>query len=219
MSRVWFAVLFSIALHGLVLAAYCFLSNYEPPAKLDPPKIQVSLAKLGKPRDQTLLPKIDASQPPETLLPKPKSKLDSAHKVQPTKSKTASPLDLLKKRFGKPSDEGKEHGSKLGSSLSSELADSYELQILELLRSNYEIPRTISDREAKRLSLWVRMWIGASGSLIKVKIEQASKNPRFDHAVLSGSHKIHSFGAPPLQLARKYRTEGLLIQFCPLECS
>ncbi len=187
------ALLASVCLHGLVIGGYCVLVNYEPPVKLTPPSIQVTLAKLGTPRDKTLLPRVE--------------------------KKSTSPLDMLKKRFGKASNEGQEQGSALGSSLTSELASSYELQVLEILRSNYEIPRIISDREAKSLALWVRLWIAANGDLLRIKIQQASNNSRFDQAVLEGAHKIPSFGAPPLQLARKYRTEGLLIQFCPLECS
>jgi TonB family protein len=205
----------SFCLHALAIGAYFVLLNYEPPVKLTSPSIQVTLTKLGTPRDEKLLPRFDASPAPKTL--------------ETTKSKTApqkisaakpvNPLDLLKKRFGKPSDQGQKNGSALGTSLSSELADSYEAQILELLHRNYEIPRVISDREAKSLKLLIKLWIAPNGNLIKLKIEQVSKNSRFDQAVLQGAKKISSFGAPPLQLALKYKTEGLLIQFCPLECS
>lgn len=198
------ALLASLCLHGLVIAGYLGLVNFEPQVKLSSPSIQVSLAKLGKPRDEKLLPRFDASEAaPQKII----------------KQKSQNPLDLLKKRFGKPSDEGRENGSVYGNSLGSELADSYELRILELLHSNYELPRVISDREAKNLKLLARLWIGPRGDLIKIKIWRPSKNTRFDQAVLQGANKIPSFGAPPLQLARKYKTEGLLIEFCPLECS
>ncbi|MEI6805878.1 MAG: TonB C-terminal domain-containing protein [Myxococcaceae bacterium] len=211
MTRFSKALLASLCLHGLLLGAYVAFSVYEPAVKLSSPSIQVTLAKLGKPRDEKLLPRFDASQASQSVETKSETKKIAAPKKQ-------NPLDILKKRFGKPSNEGKQHGSAQGTSLTSELADSYEAQVLELLRSNYEIPRIISDREAKYLKLLIKLWIGPRGELLKISVEQPSKNIRFDQAVLTGSKKISSFGAPPLQLARKYRTEGLLIQFCPLEC-
>jgi outer membrane biosynthesis protein TonB len=202
-------------LHILVIGGYFLLVTYQPPVKLDSPSIQVTLTKLGAPRDEKLLPRFDASPAPKSLeTTKSKTALKKI-----AASKSENPLDILKKRFGKPSNEGHKTGSALGTSLSNELANSYEAQILELLRSNYEIPRVISDREAKTLKLWIKLWIAPNGNLMKIKIEQASKNHRFDQAVLQGANKISSFGAPPLQLARKYKSEGLLIQFCPLECS
>ncbi|MEI6790775.1 MAG: TonB C-terminal domain-containing protein [Myxococcaceae bacterium] len=198
------ALIASICLHSLVIGAYFALLSYEPAIKLSPIKIQLKLAKLGPERDKSLLPRLDVSEVPK---PKPAP----IHKK-------ASPLDLLKKRFGKPTPQGQKHGSRQGSSLTSELADSYDLQVAAILRENYEIPRVISDKEARTLSMFIRIWIGQRGEIIKIKVEQASKNQRFDKAVIQGSEQISSFGAPPLQLARKYRTEGLLIQFCPLEC-
>lgn len=203
MTRFSRALTASLCLHGLLITGYFLLVNYEPPVKLDSPSIQVTLTKLGVERDEKLLPRFDASPAPKKI----------------ATQKPQNPLDLLKKRFGKPSNEGHKSGSSLGTSLANELSNSYEAQILELLRSNYEIPRVISDREAKSLKLWIKLWIAPNGNLMKIKVEQASKNNRFDQAVLQGANKISSFGAPPLQLARKYKTDGLLIQFCPLECS
>ena len=199
MSYFYRALTVSVSLHVLVLVAYVALSTYEPALILKPTSIQVSLTKLGQTRDPKLLPRLDVSEAPQKKKPK-------------------NPLDLLKKRFGKPTPEGQKKGSNLGSSLAQELANSYELQVLELLRNNYEIPRVISPKEAQKLKLWVKLRIDPQGKLIDIQILQASQNTRFDQAVLLGSRKITSFGMPPLQLARKYRTEGLLIQFCPLEC-
>lgn len=215
MTRFSRALTASLCLHVLLITGYYLLVGYEPPIKLDSPSIQITLTKLGVERDEKLLPRFDASEAPQTLETTPS-------KTAPKKiaaSKPVNPLDVLKKRFGKASNEGKKTGSALGTSLTSELANSYEAQILELLRSNYEIPRIISDREAKSLKLWIKLWIAPNGDLMKIKVQQASKNNRFDQAVLQGAEKIPSFGAPPLQLARKYKTDGLLIQFCPLECS
>ncbi|MES2503832.1 MAG: TonB C-terminal domain-containing protein [Myxococcota bacterium] len=197
---------------------YLFFSVYEPPFK--PPKtiIQVSLAKLGQKREEKLLPRIDAAPPPPAPKHTPAPPKPTTKKIAKAKPNT-NPLDILKKRFGKPDFSGNPAGHARGSSINSELADSYELQVVELLRENYEIPRIISDREAKKLKLLVRLWIDAKGKLVKIKVQDPSRNGRFDEAVMQGSRRISSFGAPPLTMARKYKTDGLLIEFCPMECS
>jgi hypothetical protein len=206
---------FSFGLHFAILLLLIFgnLDWFEKPVPQS--AIRVNLGKLGIKRDQSLLPRIDASAAPSPAYAKA-----SAGKPKPlSKSQKHDPLDILKKRFGKPDPSGNPNGSKYGDSISNELAESYEQQVAAILRENYEIPRVITQAEAKRLKLWVRLWIGPAGQLIKIKIQQPSKNTRFDDAVLTGSRRIDSFGAPPLTVARRYKSEGLLIQFCPLECT
>ncbi len=208
----------SFALHCAVLLLLIFgnLDWFERP--LPQSAIRVSLSKQGAQRDQSLLPRIDASASPSPALRAPSPTKGRGERAPP-KTKKHDPLDILKKRFGKPDPSGNPNGSKYGDSISNELAESYEQQVAAILRENYEIPRVITHAEAKRLKLWVRLWIGPAGQLIKIKIQQPSKNTRFDDAVLVGSKRIDSFGAPPLTVARKYRNDGLLIQFCPLECT
>ncbi|MBH1989255.1 MAG: TonB family protein [Myxococcaceae bacterium] len=218
LSRFGLAIAGSLVLHGLFVAFY-LLDACKPTIRLDSANIQVRLTRLGTPRDEKLLPRLDASeyQPPAPqAIPKPK---EAKQAVKPMDPKPSHPLDLLKKRFGKPSTEGQKEGSSLGTSLSREIAHSYELQVSEILRESYEIPRVISEREARTLKLFVRLWIAPTGHLIRIRVEKASRNRRFDQAVLEASENIHSFGPPPLTLARQYQTQGLLIQFCPMECS
>ncbi len=208
----------SLGLHSALLLLLIFgnLDWFERP--VPPSAIQVSLAKLGAKREENLLPRIDASPAPQKPIVTPaKASAKPGPKQKPQLTK--NPLDILKKRFGKTDTSGNPDGSKYGNSISNELAESYEQQVAAILRENYEIPRVITQTEAKRLKLWVRLWIGPAGQLIKIKIQQPSKNTRFDDAVLTGSKRIDSFGAPPLTLARRYKSEGLLIQFCPLECT
>lgn len=215
MSYFYRSLIYSVLLHILCVGAYIAFSNYEPALKRKPPSIQVSIAQLGQTRDPKLLPRLDVSEAPKSL------EIASHKKTAPKKippKKQNNPLDLLKKRFGKPTHEGQKQGTVLGNSLRNELADSYELQVAQLLKNHYEIPRIISEQEAKHLRVSVRLWIDFRGQLIKIKIEQASTNQNFDQAVILSSQRIASFGAPPLLLARKYKTEGLLVQFCPLEC-
>lgn len=217
MSHFSRALAVSVGLHILVLGGYFAFESYQPAIKLHSPSIQVSLTKLGQTRDPKLLPRLDVSEAPkQTPVPVTHTPHKTAPKITPKTSQ--NPLEILKKRFGKPTPVGHKEGSAFGTSLSSELANSYELQVLELLRANYEIPRVISPKEALQLKLWARLRISPRGKLIDIEIVKASQNPRFDKAVLEGSRKISSFGAPPLTLSRKYQTEGLFIQFCPLEC-
>jgi TonB family protein len=209
----------SILAHVGLIALYVWAGSARPAIDLDKTLIRVHMAKLGKKRDEKLLPRFDASesQAPEVKVKAPAKKEEPKHEAVATKSKPkdakpSNPLDLLKKRFGKPSDEGSEKGSALGKSLNDEFANNYEAQIVELIRAAYELPSVL---EGKQLVLWVKLKIGPRGDLIKVSITKSSGRQAFDNAVLVGVKKIRSFGAPPLQLRQRYASEGVDIEFFP----
>ena len=205
------ALFVSVGIHIVVFGSIWLWANSHALYPLPPTTIEIKLAKLGKKkRDPKLLPRIDTAPKPKP----PKKTVKKTSKPKPP----PKPLDILKKRFGKVDKHGDPEGNIYGSSFHSELANSYELQVVEILRQHYEIPRIINMQEAEKLKVWVRLWIDQAGNLMKIKVQTPSENVRFDQAVLSGSEKIASLGAPPLPLRSKYQNQGLLIQFCPLEC-
>ena len=97
-------LLSSIGLHIACLGIFLFLANYHQPLKLEAPKIQVRLSKLGKPRDEKLLPRIEASEAPKPkpTPPAPKKvaqKKEAPKKKEIQKKQVPTPLELLNKLF------------------------------------------------------------------------------------------------------------------------
>ena len=217
---------FSLLLHGFFVVAYVLWSHFEQSSFLEKPVLHVHLAKLGKPRDESLLPRLDASETkaPEEVKEEVKAPAEKKIvKAPPSAQKKPqeprqNPLELLKKRFGKPSDEGVEKGSASGNSLSQEFEDSYERQLGERIREAYELPEVISLEKRKRLKVTVRLVIGPVGNLIRAEVVSPSGEVRFDDAVIAGTKRIRSFGSPPLPLQRQLKTRGLELDFCPLRC-
>ncbi len=230
-----FALLLSALLHALMIGLLLFFWSARPMLNLDRTIVTIHLAKLGKKRDEKLLPRFDASEPlvkeapeekiaepeqpqiaekkikapPKKLVPSEKSSL-----LAEPKKKHVNPLDLLKKRFGKSSDEGLESGSALGTSLQQDLQDSYAAQVAALIKQSYNLPAVLRNQQ-NQLVVWVRLRINSQGKLLKAEIIRSSGKAMFDNAVLVGVKKIDLFGVPPLQLRRMIATVGFELEFAP----
>ena len=199
------AIFLSVVLHVLALFGIVILVSSRPAIDLNEKVVTIRLAKLGKERDQTLLPRLDASEAqPAVAKPVEKIKKEAAE---------SSPLDVLKKRFGKASDEGSKHGSNIGSSIDSDLAESYVARVAEIIRQHYVLPTTL--RGKKNLVALISLRISSNGSVIAVKINSSSGNVMFDRGVTLAINRITSFGPPPLPLRKRYAIEGFLFEFTP----
>lgn len=212
------AILLSVVLHVLALLGIVVLASSRSVIDLNEKVVTIRLARLGKERDQTLLPRLDASeaQPVPKPVPvmaseaKPSRHLDDGvkkHIAEP------SPLDVLKKRFGKASDEGSKQGSNMGSSIDSDLAESYVARVVEIIRQHYVLPTTL--RGKKNLAAVIALRIHVNGSVLSVKVNSSSGNVMFDRSVTLVINRITSFGPPPLPLRKRYATEGFLFEFTP----
>lgn len=215
-----------------------------PPIDLDENVIKTRLVKLGKQRDEKLLPRLDASRPPPktnqkgppTPEPPKKDKAPDKAEAPPKKeepkrsaadilkdfaaedSKEPSLDDLIKDRIGDPLDEGHEEGSKLGTDITGRLKADYNDVLRARVERAYVLPTTLTDEE--RVRLWTNLFVkvGESGELIDARLSPSSGNAAFDAAVLAAAKKAAPFPPPPIQLRDFYR-QGVGMKVCPITCS
>ncbi len=231
----------SFVLHIAFVVVWAVTSFGAGPAvKLDDNVIKTRLVKLGKQRDQKLLPRLDASRPPPKTNQKgPPSKEPPKEKAPEKEPEPKTPdersaaeilqqfaedepapsLDeLIKERIGEPLDEGHEEGSKLGSDITGRLKVDYNDLLQAKVQSAYTLPTTLSDDE--RVRLWANLFvkIGPAGELLDAKLSPSSGNAAFDSAVLSAAKKAAPFPPPPIQLRDFYR-QGVGMKVCPLTCN
>jgi TonB family protein len=225
LSKKYFGAIFflSMLLHVAMIVLLIFFLQVRPSLNLDRSIVTIYLTKLGKKRDEKLLPRFDASPKVEPIKPeiiqKPLSTRVVSEKIKAPKKKetpqkVANPLDLLNKRFGKPSDEGLEKGSAMGSSLQEDLQDNYTAQVVSLIKQSYTLPAILRNQQ-NRLTAVIKLRINAQGKLAKVEIIRSSGRAMFDNSVLVTIRKIIVFGEPPLQLRRMIATVGFELEFAP----
>lgn len=128
-------------------------------------------------------------------------------------------------KLGAPTDEptspkgeapaGREDGSTLGNAEKAAEGDRYAALVQEALRRNYTVPTTIPERERLFLSVDLRIFIAADGSIRRFQIEKPSGNDAFDRAVEGTLAKTNNLPSPPTILMRTYANEGLGIRFKP----
>ncbi len=232
----------SLALHVafVVVVAVTLSWGKKPPAP--PPAIKTRLVKLGKQRDEKLLPRIEKKAPPPPSKKSPpdvqkdKKTKEPTPKKEPDKEPTPSAMDVLNKfkekhadeqdqpslsdliaERTKTTDEGHEQGSKIGTEVSGRLRATYNDEILAKMQSNLEVPNTLSDEERVRLKARVFLRIDGDGSLLSSKVTRKSGNPTFDNAVLATVKKSAPFSAPPLTERDFYRN-GVSVNLCPSSC-
>lgn len=211
-----------------------------PPIDLDENVIKTRLVKLGKQRDEKLLPRLDASRPPPKTNAKgppaketPKDKAPDKAEEKPAEKRSAADIlkdfakdddkppsldELIKDRIGEPLDEGHEQGSKLGTDITGRLKADYNDLLKAKVERAYVLPTTLSDEE--RIRLWTNLFIkvGDSGELLDAKLSPSSGNAAFDSAVLAAAKKAAPFPPPPIQLRDFYR-QGVGMKVCPLTCN
>lgn len=215
-----------------------------PPVQLDDNVIKTRLVKLGKPRDEKLLPRLDASRPPPPTPqtspapvptpepPKPTTKAPEKAEAPPEPKRSAADIlkefaaedskqpsldDLIKNRIGESLDEGHEQGSKVGTDITGRLKADYNDVLRAKVERAYVLPTTLTDDE--RVRLWTNLFIkvGESGELLDAKLSPSSGNTAFDEAVLAAARKAAPFPPPPLPLRDFYR-QGVGMKVCPITC-
>lgn len=225
--------------HTACVATYAVLAGQRPPpVKLEDNIVKARLVKLGKKRDEKLLPRLDKAPPPPAVpkkaapkdAPKPPEKAKATPKLDAPRPKRASASDILnrfredndrpdldsliQKAVGAKSDEGHEEGNKLGSEITGRLKAEYNDVLVEKIRSLYELPDTISDEERVRLEGFLYLRIGPEGQLADAKVDKTSGNAAFDGAMVAAAKKAAPFPPPPIPL-RPFYGSGVVFRFRP----
>jgi TonB family protein len=228
-------VLVSTVLHLGAFAAYAFWPHSQKPAiNLDDAIVKTRLVKLGKTRDENLLPRLPTSPAPpsadkkapptpeaEKANPQPdSSKKQSAAEILDKLNKDEKPSDvrdLIKQRIGEVTDEGKEDGDKDGVDLEGEIKATYFARVAAHIQKRMEVSSVITDEERVRLKAVLSMSIEDDGSLSEVKIQTSSGSTVFDTDVLSAARRSSPVPAPPPQV-RALAGSGIALNFCPVSC-
>lgn len=216
----------SIGLHAMAIAVALVASWLLSPTVLDlnQKPITASLVRLGKPRDEKLLPRKE-EPPPE---PKKEEKVEvplpipSAKAVVipgPDPKKPTAKQDLFKAlnsaaKQAKPEElEGKADGDPNGDSAKEE-GERYFGIISAAVRRYYDVSNTIPEAERRTLKAEVAMKVSASGEASDVRLKKGSGNELFDEAVLSAVKKAAPFSPPPEHL-KKILQAGVTLAFSP----
>jgi TonB family protein len=231
-------VVISVVAHGALVAAM-LLFNWAfgtPKVELNQLPIKASLVRLGKPRDEKLLPRKEEVAPSapkseEVLRPaapvEPQAvALPSKDVAEPAKAsaKKDGPKDAKKTLFdaftktakpGKPEElEGQTDGDPNGDAAQQE-GERYFGLLNAVVKRNYDVSSTIDEAERRRLRAEVALRIGPGGELLEVDLSKSSGNEQFDSAVLAAVKKAAPFSAPPTHLRDSLKKSGVSFVFTP----
>jgi colicin import membrane protein len=229
----------SVLGHVLVVAAWLVVTWVlaGPKVDLQPAPIKASLVRLGKPRDQKLLPRkeeepapprpkveeVAAAQPPPkpdtaVKIPTKDAKPEKADKKDGSKDAKKSLSDVFAKvgRQGKVAEEleGEADGDPDGDAARQE-GERYFGLLNSVVKRNYDVSNTIDEAERRRLRAEVALRIGPGGELLEATLTRPSGNELFDSAVLGAVKKAAPFSAPPERLRDALKKAGVAFVFTP----
>ena len=219
---------YSLLAHILLIVIFVSSPILSSKKYFKTPAIKTRLVKLGKKRDEKLLPR-KLMKKEKIINVKKKSQVKKLKKTKKTrkakkilkKSKNSQNLSLsdrLTRVLKKTQDSGRFEGAVFGESIEGDLADSYNLRIQALIKENYRIPAVLNKAKLDNLEIQLILKIDSSGKPVLVSVSESSGNKLYDNAVLVGTKNIASFGEPPILLRRKYLRQGVKIVLCPIKC-
>ena len=197
-----------------------------PKVDLEQKPMKATLVRLGKKRDEKLLPRKEEEPPPppkvEEVAVAP-TKPDTAVKVptkdakpeKPTKDTKKSLFDALNKT-ARPQEEveGEADGDPNGDAAKQE-GERYFGLLNSVVKRNYDVSNTIDEAERRRLRAEVSLRIGSAGELLEVELTKPSGNELFDSAVIGAVKKAAPFSAPPEHLRDALKKSGVAFVFTP----
>jgi outer membrane biosynthesis protein TonB len=211
----------AVALHVAVVTAALFLPRlFDRPRPLRKPVI-AHLVALGKARDPRLMPRKE-SAPLPAASPASAPGAPSSAKTVPRELTRQELMERAlagaarRTRDEKPDPEraGQETGSPSGTAASAEEGEKYFGEVEDRIHANYVVPSVISERERLYLSATVVIYIGRDGTIVKHVMTKPSGNSFIDQALVLALQRTR-LPAPPPELARLVRDEGLEINFKP----
>jgi len=227
--------------HGALLGAIVASSylRLTPAIDLNQQPIKASLVRLGKPRDEKLLPQKDPPLPPEEKKPEaptpeppkpPEPKgvvaipdVKAIPSEASKKSGEKSAADRRKQLFSAFSKtaggrtrelDGQLDGDPNGDSATAE-GERYWALLTAGVRRNYDVSQTIPEQERLHLKAQVQVLIGRTGELLRVQVIRSSGNELFDNAVVSAVKKAAPFSPPPDHLRDALQRKGVALEFRP----
>ena len=219
----------SLGLHFGVFGAVVFAQSRQPKIKIHD-TIPVELVKLGKPRDAALLPRIARSAPPppadDTVALDTDKKKDKPTKA-PDKTKAPELSDAARRMLDTAADdrldsalakieepEGALDGVADGTTTDpARAARGYEALVAASLKQAYQLPEMLKSQQ-QFLSAEFMLYIESDGRISRHELVKRHPNELFMSA-LESLLKSHRLPAPPRELARRYRDEGVLVRFKP----
>jgi TonB family protein len=225
----------ALAFHVAVIGAAVYLpSLFDKPQPLRKPVI-ARLVALGKPRDPALMPRREAPPPPAPAPApsRPAAPSNPAVKTAPTRKTTATPprapsrAELMRQALAgaatraatdekpDPDREGSPTGSPEGTATTAEEGDKYFTEVHDAIQENYVVPSVISERERMYLNATVVVYVAEDGSIIKEVLTKPSGNSFFDQSLVLAIQKTGKLPAPPRELQRIARNDGLELNFRP----
>lgn len=207
-----------------------------PSVDLDQKPIKASLVRLGKQRDEKLLPrkeeelappkpKVEEVQAPSkpvepdtaVKIPTKDAKAEKTEKADGQKNAKKSLFDALNKtgKQGTAEElEGREDGDENGDSATQE-GERYFGLLSSVIKRNYDVSNTIDEAERRRLRAEVAIRIGSGGELVDVNLTRSSGNDLFDSAVIGAVKKAAPFAPPPEHLRNALKKDGVALVFTP----
>jgi TonB family protein len=220
----------SVAAHVAVVAVGVALAALHQPPRVDlnQKPITASLVRLGKKRDEKLLPRKEELPPPPKEVKAPEPPAPEAPPPPPTKAAAVAVPDLapapkqkaqpgektgedrrkqLFSAFDKlakaaPSDEepeGEEDGDPMGDAARAE-GERYFGMLRAQVTRFYTLSNAIPEDERQRLRALVTIRIGRRGELLNVELAKESDNEQFNSAVLAAVKRAAPFSPPPAHL-------------------
>ncbi len=223
------SVLVHAVLLGLVLGYGALTAR--PMLDLDQKPIRATLVRLGTPRDEKLLPRIEELPPPpkeQAPPPAPAPALLPAPPTAPAAAKTKAPgqttgeerqkllgaFDKMSKAKRAPDTSGAVDGDIAGDSAQAE-GERYYGQLTAQVKRFYDVSETIPDQERVRLVAQVAMFIDPNGQLARFRLAKSSGNDLFDSSVLAAVKRAAPFAPPPDHLRNTLQKYGIVLQFRP----
>jgi TonB family protein len=227
----------SLLLHLSAFAAWAFFPRPQRRAvDLDEAVVKTRLVKLGKPRDEKLLPRLPSSPPPPPPEQKAPPKLEPEKPATPDATKPAEKVsaadildrfrsdnttkslnDVIKNKIGDDDEEGQEHGDAEGTALEGEVTESYFARVTARIRGSMEVSSVLTDEERIRLKAVLCLQIGEDGTVSNLSVK-TSGSTLFDADVTAAARRASPLPAPPPP-ARARAQSGVCFNFCPTRCN
>ena len=230
----------SCVLHVGLLVGYAWWDARKAMViELPDQPIRASLVRLGKPRDQKLLPRLDTAPAPKpreksvavpTMDAKPapagapkddgerlKKAMERIEAMREEADRDKAKEDALARiaeRVGKadPEPEGQADGHKDGDSATAGQVNAYLGSLHHAVKQHYVVPSVIQPGECLRLVATVMVRISLTGEVMEARVSKGSGSDFFDAAVVAAVKGASPLPAPPPNM-RQMVTEGFGFKF------